>query len=131
MKHSQKSHLMLSILLCALLACASAQKASLMEKAPPGAPVQTVEVTAQKYRFTPEEVRVKRGAVVRLVLRSLDTGHGISIPHFGIDVDIPRKGGGDATVELYAREAGTYAFHCSNFCGMGHFGMKGKLIVEE
>jgi hypothetical protein len=30
-----------------------------------------------------------------------------------------------------ADKAGTLPFRCSNFCGLGHGGMKGTLVVEE
>jgi len=131
MKYLQIPSFAVLTLVCCLLSCASVQKVPPMEEVPPDVTVQTIDVTAQKYHFTPEEIRVKRGRVVRMVLQSLDTEHGIAIPRYGIDRDIPKQGEGTVTIELYAREAGTYAFHCSNFCGLGHFGMKGRLIVEE
>ena len=129
MKYSLSA--LLTLLAFGLLSCASVQKVVPMESVPPDAPAQTIEVTAQKYHFTPEEIRVMRGTVVRLVLQSLDTEHGIAIPRYGIDVDIPNKGQGTVTVEFYAREPGIYDFHCSNFCGLGHWGMDGKVIVEK
>ena len=115
----------------AVTGCASVNRVAPRANVPVDAVVRTFEVTASKYRFDPEEIRVKRGTVVRLNLRSLDTEHGIAIPRYGIDRDIPEHGKGSITVEFYAREMGSYSFHCSNFCGLGHFGMKGQLVVEE
>ena len=120
MKYSLSA--LLTLLAFGLLSCASAQKVVPLESVPPDAPAQTIEVTAQKYHFTPEEIRVMRGTVVRLVLQSLDAEHGIAIPRYGQ---------GTVTVEFYAREPGIYDFHCSNFCGLGHWGMDGKVIVEK
>ena len=102
-----------------------------MEGAPQDAAVRIIEVTAQKYHFVPAVIRVKRGTVVRLVFQSLDTEHGVKIPRYGIDVDIPKNGHGTVAVEFYTRDLGTYDFHCSNFCGLGHWGMDGKIFVEE
>jgi len=33
-------------------------------------------------------------------------------------------------VEFVAAQPGTYAFKCSDFCGMGHRDMKGQIVVE-
>lgn len=41
---------------------------------------------------------------------------------------IPEKR--EIAVEFYAREAGTYPFTYSHFCGEGHLGIKGKVVVE-
>ena len=114
-----------------LSGCTSTPQVPPLEGAPPNAPVETIEITARKYAFTPDTIRVKQGTIVRLALRSLDTAHGIKIGRYGIDKDIPKKGKGSVTVEFYARKPGVYDFHCSNICGLGHFGMDGKLIVEE
>jgi cytochrome c oxidase subunit 2 len=128
----KKKILSLVVLTSGMLACASAHRASSVEGAPPDAPVLTIEVTAQKYRFDPSEIRVKRGTVVRLILQSRDVKHGIKIPHYRIDRDIYDKEEIMVTVvKFYAREVGTYDFRCSSFCGFGHWRMKGKIIVEE
>ncbi len=34
------------------------------------------------------------------------------------------------TVTFYAGKKGEYGFHCSHFCGIGHMGMTGKIIVD-
>ena len=117
--------------MCILSGCASVKQVAPIENIPTDAPVQKTEMTAQKYRFSPEEIHVKRGILVQFTIRSLDTEHGIAIPRYGIDQDIPKQSKGTISVEFYAREIGTYGFHCSNFCGLGHWGMKGKIIVEE
>ena len=69
--------------------------------------------------------------MVRLVYESLDTEHRVRIAQHGIDRDIPGAGRGSVTIELYASEVGTFTIRCSNFCGVGHPWMTGKLIVED
>ena len=38
--------------------------------------------------------------------------------------------GEERVIEFVAERPGTYRFKCSVFCGFGHRGMRGKLIVE-
>ena len=95
---------------------------------PPDAPVQKIHMTAKRYEYTPDVVLVKQGTHVILEIESLDAEHGFQIDQYGINVTIPEKA--KVTVEFYPREPGTYPFKCSHFCGIGHFGMKGKIVVE-
>ena len=113
----------------ALYGCAGSQTLVSTIGMPQDAPVVKVSMTAQKYEFKPSEVRVPQGSHVILEVESLDVTHGISIPAYGIDAKLPpdRK----VTVEFYAKDAGTFPFHCSVFCGMGHMGMRGAIVVEK
>jgi len=86
------------------------------------------EVTAARYRFEPSVLEVAEGDRVVLTLRSLDTTHGIKIPAFGVEAEIP-KGGAPVTVEFVATKPGTHRFECSEYCGSGHRQMKGRLVV--
>lgn len=89
---------------------------------------QTVAIEAKRYEFTPEVVRVKAGTLVTLRITAVDGVHGFALGSFGID---ERIGEGETKViEFYASKPGEYGFHCSHFCGMGHFGMTGKVVVE-
>jgi len=90
--------------------------------------VREVMITAKQFSFEPAEVRVKVGERIRLVVKSPDTTHGLAIPAFNVNMTIEQ--GQSATAEFTADKAGTYPFFCSVFCGSGHGGMKGSLIVE-
>ena len=91
-------------------------------------PHQTFTMTAEKYDFDPEELHVQTGSLVTLTITALDDVHGFDLPDWDIDVRLdPDK---PVTVEFFAPEPGTYEFHCSHFCGMGHFGMNGRIVVE-
>lgn len=119
------------ILLFALLilsGCAAVKKDKALELMPLDAPVQKISMTAKQFEYTPEVVLVKQGTHVILEIESLDVTHGFKIDQYGINVTIPEKT--KVTVEFYAREPGTYPFKCSHFCGVGHFGMNGKIVVE-
>ncbi len=87
------------------------------------------EITASRYQFVPARIEVRQGDVVELVLRSLDTDHGLAIKAYGVKVAIP-KGGESVGVSFVARQPGTFPFECSEYCGSGHKRMKGELVVE-
>ena len=91
-------------------------------------PHQEVSMTAERYDFDPAELHVKAGTLVTLTITSLDDVHGFELPDWGIDVRLEPEE--PVTVEFFAPEAGTYDFRCSHFCGMGHFGMTGRLVVD-
>lgn len=108
--------------------CAAVKKDKALESMPPDAPVTRISVTAKQFEFMPKILQVKQGTHIILEIESLDVTHGFKIEHYEINVTIPEKR--KVTVEFYAREAGTYPFKCSHFCGAGHLGMKGKIVVE-
>lgn len=88
-----------------------------------------IHVTASKYKFDPAEIQVKKGEKVKLIFTTTDSVHGIKLDEFHINQRIEK--GTPATVEFTPDKAGTFTFKCSVFCGIGHGGMKGKLIVTE
>jgi len=114
--------------------------------ATPGSPAQVIEITAKKYEYSPSEIRVKKGTKVQLKVRALDRSHGMEFELYpeGADKSGPQglvftpeqknyklEKGEERVIEFVAERPGTYSFKCSVFCGFGHRGMRGKLIVEE
>ena len=91
--------------------------------------VHEIQVTAKKYEFSPNPIRVKKGEPVKLIFTATDHDHGFSLEAFHIKQKL--KKGEPTTIEFTPDKAGTFPFKCSVFCGMGHGGMKGTLIVEE
>ncbi|HSD12753.1 MAG TPA: cupredoxin domain-containing protein, partial [Patescibacteria group bacterium] len=87
-----------------------------------------IRITAHQFTFTPSEVRVKLGEKIRLVAQSTDVTHGLSIPAFNVNLTL--EAGKEATAEFVADQKGTFPFFCNTFCGSGHSGMRGSLIVE-
>ncbi len=90
---------------------------------------ETVEINARRFSFDPEVIRVRRGTLVTFRVTSKDATHGFRISDFGIDEELTK--GATKTIQLYAAEPGEYSIVCNVFCGLGHLGMRGKLIVEE
>lgn len=89
-----------------------------------------VEIDAERFSFTPSEVRVKAESTVEFRLRSDDTDHGFRITGTDINVIIPKRGKGTATVTFVPPKPGRYVFECSKVCGAGHSFMRGTVIAE-
>jgi cytochrome c oxidase subunit 2 len=87
-----------------------------------------IRMTAKKYEYDPAVITVKEGEQVKLIITALDHDHGFKIDAFHIDQLL--KKGESTTIEFTADTTGTFPFQCSHFCGLGHKGMKGELIVE-
>jgi cytochrome c oxidase subunit II len=120
----------LIIFLAALAGCVGSQ---LFQPVPTdvdrkSVPKQTIEITAKDYEFIPETITVKEGTLLTLKVKSVEGTHGFQISAFGINEQL--KEGNTVVIELYAAKKGEYNIKCSHFCGIGHFGMHGKLVVE-
>jgi cytochrome c oxidase subunit 2 len=90
--------------------------------------VHEIQMTAKRYEFDPNVITVKKGEHVRLIITALDRDHGFKLEDFGINQVLTK---GDPTfIEFTADKTGTFVFKCSQFCGLGHRKMKGKLVVE-
>lgn len=90
-----------------------------------------VPVLAERFSFTPSEIRVPAGVTLELRIRSDDTMHGFRIGSHGVDVAVPKRRQGEAVVEFDARTVGRYPFECSRLCGAGHPFMGGEIVVVE
>lgn len=90
---------------------------------------QVVEITAERFTFTPSEIRVKAGTHLEIRLRSEDTAHGFRIVGTDIDLELAKRGRGVKTV-TFEPAAGRYTFECSQLCGAGHEFMRGVIIAE-
>lgn len=90
---------------------------------------KVIKITAKKFEYSPNEIRIKKGVPVILEFTSLDRLHGFNCPDLGVRADI--NPGKPTRVRIVPQKAGTFPFHCDNFCGEGHEGMTGTIIVEE
>jgi cytochrome c oxidase subunit II len=97
--------------------------------APKAQPVQTVEILAQKFNFTPDEIKVKKGIPVDLELTTLDRLHGFNVPGLGLRAEIVP---GETThVRFTPDKVGRFIFRCDIFCGENHEDMDAAITVEE
>lgn len=83
---------------------------------------RTIQIDAKWFDFNPNEITLKQGEEVNLVINNLDVDHGIQIPELGLM--------GDNIITFTADKKGEFVFYCNNFCGEGHSDMIGKIIVE-
>ena len=94
-------------------------------------PVETVEIRVERFSFTPSQIRIAAGTTVDLRIRSEDTNHGFRVIGSDIDIVVPKRGRGTATVRFRAESPGEYVFECSKLCGAGHSFMRGTIVVTE
>jgi cytochrome c oxidase subunit 2 len=88
-----------------------------------------VRITAERFNFNPSEVTVSEGTTIEFHLTSDDTAHGFRILGQSVDVTIPKRGRGEATVTFTPPKPGSYTFECSRMCGAGHSFMRGVIKV--
>jgi cytochrome c oxidase subunit II len=89
---------------------------------------RVVKITAHKFEYEPNEIHLKVGEPVVLELISKDVTHGFNIPDLGLRADL--EPGETARIRLVPEKAGTFEFHCDNFCGIDHESMSANIIVE-
>jgi heme/copper-type cytochrome/quinol oxidase subunit 2 len=75
-------------------------------------------------------VKVTAGTALEIRLRSDDTAHGFHIVGTDVDLELPKRGRGVATV-MFTPKAGRYTFECSRLCGAGHEFMRGVIVASE
>lgn len=90
--------------------------------------VQIIEVEAGAFYYKPNEIRVKQGEKVRIVMTSVDMMHDFNIDELGVSIPVTESGN-TATVEFVADQKGSFEYYCS----VGQHraqGQVGTLIVE-
>ncbi len=89
--------------------------------------VRVIQLQTKKYEFTPDPMVVRVGERVRIVAVAMDVEHGLDIPGYNINRElVPGK---PETITFTANQEGVFPTHCSVFCGWGHMGMAGRLVV--
>jgi len=120
------------LIFAVLLAPLSAAKAPLpaLAKTAEEPNVRVVNMVAERFFFVPSRITVSAGTTVKFNIRSADTNHGFRIRKAGINVVVPKRGGGETKVVFHATQKGRYDFECSKPCGAGHNMMRGTIIVK-
>jgi cytochrome c oxidase subunit II len=120
------------LLVCALaLMSVSVAWAWTLQQQPPPTAEQTVDVAAERFSFTPSQVKTRVGTTLTIRLTSDDTAHGFRIIGTNVNVEIPKRNRGVRTVTFTPDKAGRYTFECSRLCGAGHSFMRGVIVVED
>jgi cytochrome c oxidase subunit II len=89
---------------------------------------RVIKVTAKKFVFVPNEIRVKQGETVVLQFTAPEVPMGFNLADFGLRTDI--MPGKTAALRLTPDKAGSFTFLCDVFCGSGHEEMSGTLVVS-
>jgi cytochrome c oxidase subunit 2 len=75
------------------------------------------------------EVHLPVGKPVQALLRSIDVLHDFAVPQFRVKMDLVP---GMVTHTWFTpTRAGKFDLLCEQLCGIGHFVMRGKVVVEE
>jgi cytochrome c oxidase subunit 2 len=117
---------LMSLLSLALVAGGNSQDVQ-----PPAPAEQTVDVLAERFSFSPSEIKTTTGTTLQIRLQSDDTAHGFRIIGTDVNIEIPKRGRGTTTVTFKAETAGRYTFECSQLCGAGHSFMRGVIVVAD
>lgn len=87
-----------------------------------------IPVVARKFVFIPNEITVRQGESVVLEFTAPEVAMGFFAPELGLRALIVP--GEVAKVPFTASKAGRFDFLCDVFCGDGHEGMNGHLVVQ-
>ena len=90
---------------------------------------QTITIRASRFAFEPNEITVKKGEQVKVIIESEDVGHGLVIEGLGIRTEV--KKGQAATISFTPETVGTFEGKCAHFCGSGHGSMTLTVHVVE
>jgi cytochrome c oxidase subunit II len=88
-----------------------------------------IEVTARRFTFEPEEITLKKGEPVVIVLKSNDVAHGLRFRDLNVEAKV--RAGGTVEMRFTPEKTGEFLGHCYVFCGTGHGSMTMKVRVVE
>jgi cytochrome c oxidase subunit II len=89
---------------------------------------RTIKVVARKFVFIPNEITVRKGESVVLELTAPEVAMGFFAPDLGLRALIVP--GEVSRVNWRADKEGRFDFLCDVFCGDGHEGMNGHIVVQ-
>ncbi len=75
------------------------------------------------------ELHLPVGKPVKLLLRSIDVLHNFAVPQFRAKMDLVP--GLVTYIWLTPTRTGKFDLLCNELCGVAHFAMRGKVVVEE
>lgn len=90
--------------------------------------LKVFKVVAYQFAYSPKQIVVKKGDIVRIILTSRDVPHGFYIKEYGINAKAIK--GKNRVIEFIANKVGRFKIICSVYCGTGHHKMQGSLVVK-
>jgi len=89
---------------------------------------KVINIAAKRFEFVPNQITLKKGEPVKLVITSTDVTHGFFLKPLKIDEVI--EPGKTTEVNVTPQTTGTFLLICDHFCGVNHGAMNMKVIVE-
>ncbi len=84
-------------------------------------------IVAQTWTFNPAEITVPAGSIVKFYVTSRDVQHGFKLQNTNVNMQIVP--GQVSSLMVKFDEPGEYDFICTEYCGIAHATMYGKVIV--
>jgi len=85
-------------------------------------------LVSRQFAFEPLEITVPAGSTITFFVTSVDVQHGMKIQ--GTNFNVQVIPGHISSLTTTFHEPGRYPYICTEFCGLGHAGMFGHVIVE-
>ena len=76
-----------------------------------------------------QELHRPLGKPVKILLRSIDVLHNFTVPQVRAKMDLVP--GSVTYIWITPTKVGSFDLLCNELCGVGHFAMRGKIVVEE
>jgi cytochrome c oxidase subunit II len=94
-----------------------------------GAPPAEIYLLAYQWSFEPETLRLERGVPYRFRMMALDVSHGVGL-QLGRGSRIIRLPAAQLVeVDLGFARPGDYLVYCTQYCGVPHHRMMGRVVV--
>ena len=89
---------------------------------------KTFTVTGQNFSFSPAQIKVKKGEVIKIVFKNAAGFHDFMIDKYNVRAQ-RIQGGSEEVITFTADKTGSFEYYCSVGTHRAQ-GMKGTLIVE-
>ncbi len=93
------------------------------------AAIPTVVVHVKSYLFSPNQLTLKKGRTIKILLISDDVLHGLAVRGLGVRTEVPA--GHPTEVTVTPSQVGDFPGTCSVYCGSGHKNMTLMIHVVE
>jgi cytochrome c oxidase subunit II len=87
-----------------------------------------VKIEAKRFEFVPDQITLKKGEAVTLVVTADDVAHSLFVRDLKINETV--EAGETKKITLTPDAEGTYRGSCQKFCGAEHAKMKITIVVE-
>jgi cytochrome c oxidase subunit II len=90
---------------------------------------RVVKLQVKKFEYIPPSITLKKGEPVIIELTTLDRLHGFVVQDLKLHADVPPNK--TVRIPLTPDVVGTHEIACDIFCGTGHEGLRGTIVVTE